>query len=497
MFHIVAFYDLPEHWLVAPLSELVDSINSGFPSGQHNSVGQGVPHLRPMNISPNGEIDLSEIKYVEPGDHDTLRKDDVLFNNTNSPVWVGKSAYIKADTKWAYSNHMTRIRLFTNSLDPGWISYALHHLFQIGYFQQNCRNHVNQASINTSFLMNEVSLPIPPLAEQQRIVAAIETHFTRLDTAIAGLRRLQANLKRYRAAVLKAACEGRLVPQDPSDEPANQLLDRILAERRAKWQATNPGKKYQEPTPPDTSGLPELPEGWVWASLDSIAQVRTGVAKGRKLDGQNVISLPYLRVANVQDGYLDLSEIKTIEIPVNEIERYRLKPNDILFNEGGDRDKLGRGAIWPGNIEDCIHQNHVFSVRLYTSAIYPKWVNFARQLTYARDHFWERASQTTNLASINSTNLRSLPIPISPLAEQTRIIAEVERRLSIIDQHEKAVRANLARAARLRQSILKRAFSGRLVPQDPADEPASVLLERIKATRTSKPKSKQMKLEVV
>jgi type I restriction enzyme S subunit len=358
-----------------------------------------------------------------------------------------------------------------------------------------------QPNLNLS-IIKQTQVPLAPLNEQQRIVAAIETQFTRLDAAVTALKRSQANLKRYRAAVLKAACEGRLVPTEAAlaqaegraYEPAAALLDRILAERRRKWEAENPKKKYQEPVAPDTSALPELPEGWCWVSLDIIAQVRTGVAKGRKFDDQDVVSLPYLRVANVQDGYLDLSEIKTIEILANEIERYRLKPHDILFNEGGDRDKLGRGAIWSGDIKDCIHQNHVFAARLYTSAVAPKWVNFVRQLTYARDHFWKQASQTTNLASINSTNLRSLPIPIPTLDEQARIISEVERRLSLIDQLEKTIKTDLARANRLRQSILKRAFAGQLVPQDPNDEPASVLLERIQAAKHGQPAQAKLPL---
>ena len=351
-----------------------------------------------------------------------------------------------------------------------------------------------QPNLNLS-IIKQTQIPLAPLNEQHRIVVAIETQFTRLDAAVNALKRSQANLKRYRAAVFKAACEGRLVSTEAAlaqaegrpYEPAAVLLERILAERRRKWEAENPKKKYQEPVAPDTSTLPELPEGWCWASLDIIAQVRTGVAKGRKFNNQHVVSLPYLRVANVQDGYLDLSEIKTIEILTTEIERYGLKPYDILFNEGGDRDKLGRGAIWLGDIKDCIHQNHVFAARLYTSAVDPKWVNFVRQLTYARDHFWKQASQTTNLASINSTNLRSLPIPIPPFSEQVRIITEVERRLSLIDQLEKTIIIDLARANRLRQSILKRAFAGQLVPQDPNDEPAAVLLERIQAAKQGKP----------
>ena len=118
-----------------------------------------------------------------------------------------------------------------------------------------------------------MSIPLPPLPEQRRIVAEIEKQFTRLDAGVAALKRVQANLKRYRASVLKAACEGRLAPQDPADEPADRLLARILAERRAKWEAEHPGKKYVEPAAPVTDGLPELPVGWCWASVEQIGAV--------------------------------------------------------------------------------------------------------------------------------------------------------------------------------------------------------------------------------
>ena len=187
---------LPDGWAQATIGEIAERINSGFPSGKHNTEGIGVPHLRPMNISPNGEIDLSLVKYVEVSDYDALQEGDVLFNNTNSPVWLGKTAYIKKDTNWAYSNHMTRVRL-QPEFDSGWVAYALHHLFLIGFFRMNCRHHVNQASINTNFLSTQTAIPIPPLAEQHHIVAEIETQFTRLDAAVAALEHVQANLRPY------------------------------------------------------------------------------------------------------------------------------------------------------------------------------------------------------------------------------------------------------------------------------------------------------------
>lgn len=426
-------------------------------------------------IADPKEIKLSDVK---PG-LTLFSEGDVIFAKITPCMENGKSA-IARNVKNRFGVGSTEFHVLTP--EPNVTAEWIYHFIRQQEFREKAKANFSgtagQLRVKAEFLFNS-PFPLAPLPEQRRIVAAIETHFSRLDAAVAKLKRIQANLKRYRAAVLKAACEGRLVTQDPGDEPADQLLARILAERRRQWQAANLGKKYTEPVAPQTDDLPPLPSGWVWTTLDAISQVRTGVAKGRKFEDQIPISMPYLRVANVQDGFLDLSEVKTIEIRPNEVERYRLLPGDILFNEGGDRDKLGRGAIWNGELQDCIHQNHVFAVRLGTKEIVAKWINLVRQLSYARDYFWKLASQTTNLASINSSNLRGLPIPLAPQSEQTRIVAEVEQRLSVIDAMEKSVTADLQRAARLRQAILKRAFSGRLVAQTPTDEPASRLLERI------------------
>ena len=339
-------------------------------------------------------------------------------------------------------------------------------------------------------------IPLPPLPEQHRIVAEIEKHFTRLDAAVAALKRAQANLKRYRAGVLKAACEGKLVPTEAElaraegrdYEPAGRLLERILTERRARWQSGEKRRrKYKEPAAPDTSNLPDLPEGWVWVTLSQISQLKGGVTKGqRHPKGRSLREIPYLRVANVQRGYLDLAHLKTIEVAQETVDQLRLVQGDILFTEGGDRDKLGRGWIWRDEVDECIHQNHVFRSRLLLDSIRPEIVSWWGN-SFGKDFFSRGGKQTTNLASINLSLLAQFPVPIPPLAEQHRIVAEVERRLSVIQQAETAVESSLKRAGRLRQSILKLAFSGRLVPQDSNDEPASVLLERIRAQRAAAP----------
>ncbi|MCL4459778.1 MAG: restriction endonuclease subunit S [Chloroflexi bacterium] len=235
--------ELPEGWAWTRLGESAEMVNPGFPSGKHNKERIGVPHLRPMNINIKGEIDLSDLKYVESEDHDCLLKGDVLFNNTNSPELLGKTAWIRQDTNWAYSNHMTRIRLNVNLLNPPWIACCLHSLFLNGFFRANCVHHVNQASIGSSFLAERVIIPLPPLPEQQRIVEEIERRFSVADQIEKTVERGLKQAERLRQSILKRAFEGKLVPQDPTDEPAERLLERIKAERASRELQARPARK--------------------------------------------------------------------------------------------------------------------------------------------------------------------------------------------------------------------------------------------------------------
>jgi type I restriction enzyme S subunit len=221
-------------------------------------------------------------------------------------------------------------------------------------------------------------------------------------------------------------------------------------------------------------------DSWPTVQLGDIAEVVGGVTKDAKRQGDPAyVEVPYLRVANVQRGYLDLREVTTIRVPPAKAEALALRPGDVLFNEGGDRDKLGRGWVWSGEIEGCIHQNHVFRARL-KDGFDPRFVSWHGN-TFGRQWFEIHGRQTTNLASLNLRTLKSFPVPAPPLEEQRRIVQEVEERLSRID----AMRASIARAQRLskalRAAILERAFRGQLVPQDPSDEPAEALLARIQA----------------
>ncbi len=201
-----------------------------------------------------------------------------------------------------------------------------------------------------------------------------------------------------------------------------------------------------------------VPESWEVVPLDEVAFVQTGVAKGRKIISEELIEIPYLRVANVQDGRLDLSEIKTIRIRSIELDRYLLQEGDVLLTEGGDFDKLGRGFIWRGEIAGCIHQNHVFAVRVDRDKLLPEFFAYLAQSPYGKAYFLKVAHKTTNLACINTTKLKAFPITFPDPAEQQEIVDI----LDAIDQKIDLHRRKKAVLEELFKSLLHKLMTGEI-----------------------------------
>lgn len=487
----MTYEELSPGWAATSLGNLLTVIRgvSYKKRDSRNEFGRTlVPILRATNIGHDlnfGNLVYVPNSYVKP--EQMLKLGDIVIAaSSGSSSVVGKAAQLRQE--WGGS-----FGAFCFGLRPDKeLDYAY-----IGWFLQTreYRNHISRlaAGVNINNIkrehIEETTIHLPPLAEQRRIVAAIEQHFTRLDAAVAAFERAQANLRRYRASVLKAACEGRLVPTEAElardegreYETADALLERILAERRARWEAQAKRRgKYKEPATPDTSELPELPEGWAWASVAQLGEVRLGRQRSpKRAVGPNM--RPYLRAANVTWHGLDLSSVKEMDFNPKEFETYRLRKGDILLGEAsGSVDEVGKPAIWEGQIDGCCFQNTLIRVRAYSEAV--PYLHL-RLLSDARSGALGRAARGVGIHHLGAQRAEAWVVALPPLAEQRRIVAEVERRLSVVSQAEAAVEANLARAERLRQSILKRAFAGELVPQDPNDEPASALLARIKAER--------------
>jgi len=210
----------------------------------------------------------------------------------------------------------------------------------------------------------------------------------------------------------------------------------------------------------DMFGDPVInPNKWPSKKLNALASIASGVTKGRKIKADKFIELPYMRVANVQDGYLDLSEIKTIPGIEKDLSRYGLKMNDILLTEGGDPDKLGRGAIWHDEIKNCIHQNHIFRVRLTDTKITPMFFSKLCGSAYGKRYFLRSGKQTTGIASINKTQLSNFPALLPPIALQNQFAKQIQA----IEQQKQHAQASLQKSEELFNCLLQKAFTGELV----------------------------------
>jgi len=339
---------------------------------------------------------------------------------------------------------------------------------------------------------------LPPPEEQQLIVAAIESHFSRLDAASATLERVQRNLERYRASVLKAAVEGRLVPTEAelakkegrSYEPASVLLKRILAERRRRWEEAELAKlkakgkpptddrwkaKYEEPAAPDTTDLPELPEGWCWTSLDALLRepLRNGHSARESKDGSGIRTLT---LSAVTLGDFSAANTKvTVALP-DKVSDLWLLTGDILVERSNTPELVGLSALFRGPDQFAIFPDLMIRVRT-TPQVDVEFVATLMRENRVRS-CWRSQAQgiAGTMPKISQDVIAKTLVPLPPLLEQQRIVNDLSARLSSADAALKNAALSESRVRRLRQSILKWAFEGRLV--DPNDDDAAGAVAR-------------------
>ena len=351
-----------------------------------------------------------------------------------------------------------------------------------------------------------LSIPLPPLPEQQRIVAKIEELFTQLDAGVAALEKAKAQLRRYRQAVLKAAVEGELTREWREAhwgelEPASVLLERTLEERRARWESEQLEKmkakgkvpkddrwkrKYKKPASPDIEDLPELPEGWCWASVEQLsAHEPNSITDGPF--GSNLKTAHYtefgprvVRLQNVGNGKFLDAKAHISEEHFETLRKYEVLAGNLVIAALGAN--VPRACIIPDYVGPAIVKADCIRFKPHSSLADARYLHAVLNSDLLKN-IAKNIIHGVGRPRLNQQQIKSLPIPLPSLAEQHIIVEEVEQRLSVAEEMEKVVEQSLKRAERLRQSILKKASEGKLVPQDPTDEPAFVLLERIQAEK--------------
>lgn len=360
----------------------------------------------------------------------------VLVGEDGAPFLdlIKDKAYIIEGKAWV-NNHAHILRSRFGTVGNLFLMHYLNVFNYNDFVNGTTRLKLTQGSMDT------MPVPIPPVPEQQRIVDRIESLFAKLDEAKQKAQDALDSFETRKAAILHKAFTGELT---------------------AQWR-----KKH-------SIGM----ESWETKKLSEVSTLQTGLMKGKNYSGKTVM-LPYLRVANVQDGFLNLSEIKEIEVSEELIDRYSLKNGDVLFTEGGDYDKLGRGTVWQGQIKNCLHQNHVFVVRPQADVLSPYFLSYQAGSRYGKQYFLKCSKQTTNLASINSTQLKGFPVLMTTIEEQAQIVLLIDDLLVKEQQAKEAAEGVLEQIDLMKKAILARAFRGELGTNAPMEESAVELLKQV------------------
>ena len=490
-------FELPSGWTWTRLGQ-IGEIGSSSRVHQRDWTSEGVPfyrareivHLSSFGSVPN-DLFISEALFAELSAGGLIPEANDLMLTGVGTIGV---PYVVRDTDRFYFKDAS-VLIFKNRyvLCPYFLFYFMKSPYWVDIIHANSMGTtVHTLTIGRAC---EVPFALPPIAEQSRIVAHVEElmalcdaleakgkleaeqharlvgslfeslansesahalaeNWQRIATHFDLLLDRPAAVDALEQTILQLAVRGLLVPQDPADEPASVLLQKIRQEKDHQIAA---GKiKRDKPLPPinDEEKPFELPEGWEWARFGEITNISSGVTLGRKTPIKDPISLPYLRVANVQRWQLALNELKELMIDRSELERFQIQKNDLLITEGGDWDKVGRTCIWHGQVPVCLHQNHVFKARGLTGQWSPVWAELYLNSTDARAYFSSSAKQTTNLASINMTELKRCVFPMPPLYEQSRIVARVTELRALCAQLRERLAATARTQSRLAEALV-------------------------------------------
>ena len=455
---------LPASWTLETLGSLCEKSQYGWTT-KADKAGSGVKFLRTTDITP-GVVDWSSVPYCVEAPSDLekylIKDGDILISRTGS---IGVNYLVVKPEPAVFASYLIRFRPKT-SISTKYLKYYLQ---SPAYWQaiNTGKKGIAVQNVNATML-SRIPIPVAPPAVQDEIVAELEKQFSRLDEAVANLQRVKANLKRYKASVLKAAVEGRLVETEASlarregrtYETGEQLLQRILEERRAKWAGKG---KYPKPDVSALTELPMLPDGWTWSAFgflgaDPHNTVQTGPF-GAQLHNTDFVpsGVPVIAVGNLtgtgfkREGLYFIKPEKAAQLS-----RYDIWSGDILFARSGAT--LGKVCVAPADVSDWRMTGHILRARLNRRFLNPDIAVYALSSLPAVTKQIFGSVRGVTRPGFNTSLLESVWVPVPPIAEQARIIAEVDRHLSIIREVEAEVDANLQRAQALRQAVLATSF---------------------------------------
>jgi type I restriction enzyme S subunit len=479
--------ELPPKWVATTLGDAINPERPrGLPAEHKGSPFVGLEHIeahttRLLGSVPAEMMRSSGVCFVQG---------DVLYGRMRpylNKVWLADRAGLCSGEFIVFPG--------TGAFHGGFLKYRLNAQDFMAFADHTTNGDRPRADFSD---LSHFPILLPPFAEQSRIADRIDELFTDLSAGVAALERVRKKLKRYRAAVLHAAVTGRLTAawrktHGPPAEPGDKLLARILVERRKQWEQrtlakyTKSGRtppknwktRYVEPAPPKADDLPELPKGWCWASIGRCFEVRVGGTPSRSIASYWGGQTPWVSSGEVQFCRIR-STRETITTDGVNNSSARVNPaGTVLLGMIGEGRTRGQSAILD---VDAANNQNAAAVLVSMTPIPSEFVFY---WLWSQYNTTRTRSSGGNQLALNADRVKAIPMPLPPLAEQSAIVEAVNEKLSQIDAMEAEVERGLARAARLRQAILKAAFAGKLVPQDPNDEPASKLLERIKAERAA------------
>jgi len=477
-----AAIELPASWVHSTLEEVAD-IHDNLREPV-NSSERAKRHGQYPYFGATGQVGWID-DYRQDGEYVLLGEDGAPFFD-----WSKDKAYLVSGKCWV-NNHAHVLRGKDGFCSNRYLLYTLNQTDYRGYANGTTRLKLTQSA------MKQIPVNLAPLNEQHRIVAKIEELFSELDKGIENLKAAREQLKVYRQALLKHAFEGKLTVQwreqnQDKLETAAALLARIQTAREQRYQQrlqqwqVSAGSKPKAPKPlpsltaEERAELPELPEGWGWVKYgDLCSQIRNGISA--KPEGDS--GTPIFRISAVRPLLFDMADIRFIDNSTGEFDSYYLERGDLVFTRyNGSRHYVGVCAEYRSDekrlFPDKLVQTRIFSKRISTS-----YLEKALNSGASRQFVESKIRTTAGQSGVSGDDIKNIPVPLCADDEQIQIVTELESKLSKVDQLDQTITASLQQTEALRQSILKKAFSGQLVAQDANDEPAAALLARIKAER--------------